>query len=778
LIGVIARTLRLDAPVLLATLLLALAVAAVAPLTASALTYEVDSTADEADEDPGAGGCETAAGACTLRAALEESNDSAVDDEVTFVSSFNGKTGDTITLTLGDLVIKEPVVLEGNQGEAPCETSATVPGPCLEVTGGGFNVEGVEGAGAVIRGIAITGAISGVDVLNKSTSFVAQNDWIGVKLNGSAGANNTGIFLDPESDGATIGGVEPSQRNVFGNNNNEGLDLLGAGFATVQGNYFGVAPDGKTQAANGKNIEISDSSGLPAFKAKSNEIGGTAGGEALTTVACDGPCNVISGALSEGIDLNGNSVQGEAAATGPTTIHGNYIGLAAGGEALGNAGTGVFVGQAKGVTIGGPLGGDANHLNGGNFGILAGSAGVGADSLEIEGNLIGMTVPGTSTLQPPSTAAISVDSAGVSSLGAAAGIGGNRISMLGGVGIEQHGPGATIAGNEISGGLFGIRAYGSVGAQGNTIEANLVANASEAGMQLENDANTVRGNDVEGSGGVGILVGSGILTGPASGNLIGGDTAAGENTIANTAGAAIVIAGEESIQNEVRRNNGTGNGGLFIDLGDNGPGNSAATGPNGGIQVPVFAGVTVSGVSGTAEPGAKVRVFRKQTASSGELRELLVEATADGSGNWSATYGSSLPAGTNVAASQTTAAKGTSELAAATIPADPIDGGGAETGTGTVGVVPIPVADTTAPTVKITKAPKPKSTSTTAKFKFKSNEAGSTFECKLDKGKFKKCKSPKTYKQLKPGKHVFKVRAIDKAGNVGKAAKRKFTVLE
>ena len=51
------------------------------------------------------------------------------------------------------------------------------------------------------------------------------------------------------------------------------------------------------------------------------------------------------------------------------------------------------------------------------------------------------------------------------------------------------------------------------------------------------------------------------------------------------------------------------------------------------------------------------------------------------------------------------------------------------------------------------------------------------FQCKLDKGKFKSCKSPKTYKKLKLGKHVFKVRAIDKAGNVGKPAKRKFTVL-
>jgi hypothetical protein len=49
-------------------------------------------------------------------------------------------------------------------------------------------------------------------------------------------------------------------------------------------------------------------------------------------------------------------------------------------------------------------------------------------------------------------------------------------------------------------------------------------------------------------------------------------------------------------------------------------------------------------------------------------------------------------------------------------------------------------------------------------FKFGSNEADSTFLCKLDKKKFSKCKSPKTYKNLKPGKHKFQVKARDKQG--------------
>jgi hypothetical protein len=53
-----------------------------------------------------------------------------------------------------------------------------------------------------------------------------------------------------------------------------------------------------------------------------------------------------------------------------------------------------------------------------------------------------------------------------------------------------------------------------------------------------------------------------------------------------------------------------------------------------------------------------------------------------------------------------------------------------------------------------------------ATFKFAAGEAGSRFLCKLDKKNFKPCTSPKTYKRLKRGKHVFRVKARDAAGNV------------
>jgi hypothetical protein len=53
-----------------------------------------------------------------------------------------------------------------------------------------------------------------------------------------------------------------------------------------------------------------------------------------------------------------------------------------------------------------------------------------------------------------------------------------------------------------------------------------------------------------------------------------------------------------------------------------------------------------------------------------------------------------------------------------------------------------------------------------ATFRFASAEQGSTFTCKLDRRRFKRCTSPKTYRKLAPGKHVFRVKARDRAGNV------------
>lgn len=85
--------------------------------------------------------------------------------------------------------------------------------------------------------------------------------------------------------------------------------------------------------------------------------------------------------------------------------------------------------------------------------------------------------------------------------------------------------------------------------------------------------------------------------------------------------------------------------------------------------------------------------------------------------------------------------------------------------------------DVAAPGTTITKRPVNKSNKRKAKFTFESDEAGSTFACKLDEKAFKACSSPKVYK-VKPGKHTFQVRAIDAAGNGDSSpAKARFKVV-
>lgn len=85
-------------------------------------------------------------------------------------------------------------------------------------------------------------------------------------------------------------------------------------------------------------------------------------------------------------------------------------------------------------------------------------------------------------------------------------------------------------------------------------------------------------------------------------------------------------------------------------------------------------------------------------------------------------------------------------------------------GTGPVLVSAVPT-DKTPPNTRIIKGPARDSYERKAKFRFASTEAQSTFQCKVDKGRWRGCRNP--YKRtVAPGKHVFKVRAIDRFGNV------------
>jgi fibronectin-binding autotransporter adhesin len=102
-------------------------------------------------------------------------------------------------------------------------------------------------------------------------------------------------------------------------------------------------------------------------------------------------------------------------------------------------------------------------------------------------------------------------------------------------------------------------------------------------------------------------------------------------------------------------------------------------------------------------------------------------------------------------------------------------GGGGGGGGGST-TPPPPVPDT-----KLGSKPKAvvktKKAKASVSFSFSATVAGATFQCKLDKGAFAACKSPKAYK-VRPGKHKFQVRAVGPGGTDATPASFSFKVVK
>ncbi len=739
---------------------------------AMASEFTVDSGADEVDLAPGDEACLTAGGNCTLRAAIEEADSLGETARIEFAEEpFDGGSEATIDLGSGLPAITVRTIVNGRF----CETTPGINRPCVGIDGPAAGTAlAVEGAAKVeLRGLAVTGAQTAVD-LEGASNFKLQTDWFGIALDGSPGPNGTGVLVGPGSNGGLVGSEGAERRDVFAASNEDGLDVHGASGVKVLGNYFGVEPDGVTPAGNGgDDIEVASVEGA---EATGTSIGTRVSAAAASSPQCDGGCNVISAAGADGIDLQGDGEpEGPA---GSTTVVGNYVGLdALGTGSVPNADAGVSIGEAGHTAVGGPAAGEANLIAGGAAAIVAGPA---ASSLAIRGNTIGTDVNGGRPVAPPEEGIV-VNSAELSSPANEAQIVGNEIWTEGGAAIAQRGEGGWILGNRIFGSRVGIATAESTAEHGNVIEGNSIVGPVVSGILIENDFNEIVGNEVLGAGGAGISIQGALLPFGASGNLIGGDLPADENVISGGQGDAIEISDLTETENEVARNRGSGNSGLFIDLVPASP--SEPKGPNNGIAPPMFATATQAEVSGFgAEPEATIRVFRKQSAAAGEIDSFLGEATADGEGNWKVAYENAVPGGTIVAATQTSLGGGTSELATATVSGSAQAGAGggagaAEFGAAAAGgvdriVVPI------RPRTKIVKAPRRRIHGTVARFGFESNEAGSVFLCKLDDMPFDLCGSPRRYAHLRPGRHLFEVRAVDPAGHVDLTpAKKQFVVV-
>jgi len=205
-----------------------------------------------------------------------------------------------------------------------------------------------------------------------------------------------------------------------------------------------------------------------------------------------------------------------------------------------------------------------------------------------------------------------------------------------------------------------------------------------------------------------------------------------------------------------------------------------------------FSGWSGAGCSGTGTCVVTLNAAAKVTATF--IPKVTLTVSTSGTGSGSVT---SSPAGIDCGATCSAAfANGTSvTLTASADSGSTFSGwsGGGCSGTATCQVALTATTSVTASFAKNTTkkdTTKPRVTSVkvkvnhsakSAKVTFRGTDPGNSskglkFKCRLGKGSFKSCKSPKTYKHLSHGKHTVQVKAIDKAGNVSKTVKKKFTV--
>ena len=420
------------------------------------------------------------------------------------------------------------------------------------------------------------------------------------------------------------------------------------------------------------------------------ELSGLGGGSGLVITGSNSTVKgLVINRLGAGIHIDGSGATGNK-------VMGNYIGTdASGTQDLGNASYGVTIDGANN-TVGGATAAERNVISGNDFlGVLFEDTGAGGN--KVMGNYIGTDASGTQDLGNASHG-VSIDDVPNNIIGGTTTGARNVISGNDGQGVVIFGN----HGNKITGNYVGTDATGTKDL-GNTYHGVYIdyGKNNTIGGTTAGERNVISGNNgngilIEGAGATGNKVlgnylgtdkngaalgnsANGVYIGEAPDNTIGGATAGERNTISGNDGSGVSIVGDTATANRILQNAIFSNGGLGIDLGDDGPTandpGDTDTGPNNLQNKPVISSArtgslktTIKGsLNSTPNKTFLVRFFSNPSGTD-EGKTFIGQkpVTTDASGNATFIFTPSqkVGVGRTVTATATGPAGNTSEFSA------------------------------------------------------------------------------------------------------------------
>jgi CSLREA domain-containing protein len=279
--------------------------------------FTVDATGDAPDADAGNGTCATSGGDCTLRAAIQEANNTpnatvADPDRIEFAISGSASPTSPHVIQPGSALpqITDQVVIDGTTEPDYDTESLDDSKPVIEIDGAsaGDNVDGLNfgggGDASTIEGLSIinfngTGTSDGGAGIRGGNRLSVQGCHLGVRADGSTAApNDRGLVLTGSDN--TVTDFGPGGSNIIGGNDLQGIVVEGSD-NSISANLIGTSPSGNELVDLGNGAGASGSAEGIRLAGADNEL-------VRNTVAFSAGAGitVVDGATDN--DLNNNAV--------------------------------------------------------------------------------------------------------------------------------------------------------------------------------------------------------------------------------------------------------------------------------------------------------------------------------------------------------------------------------------------------------------------------------------------------------------------------------------